>query len=244
MVAVKTEDVSFMGADTTASKSFIAYDSNKAGKLPVVLVVPEWWGLNDYAKNRAKQLAKLGYFAMAVDMYGDGKQGNDPAAAQALATPFYKDADKGNAILAAALQKAKSYAQADADKTVIIGYCFGGSMALNAARSGMDITGAVSFHGGLNTGVLPQKGMKAQVLVCHGKADSMVPEADVASFKKQMDSVGATYTFKEYADATHAFSNPDATENGKKFRINIAYNEAADKASWQDMKDFFATIFK
>lgn len=239
---IKTEDFNFT-ADSVNSKSFVAYDAAKKDKAPIILVVPEWWGLNDYARGRAKQLADLGYFAVAVDLFGDDKIAKSPDEAKAFTASYYGNPAKGNILLAAALAKAKTYAQADTSKTAIIGYCFGGSMALNAARSGMNLTGVVSFHGGLKTGVLPIKGMKAQVLVCHGGADVFVPAADVDAFKKQMDSVGATYTFKVYDSATHAFTNPEADENGKKFSMPIKYNPAADKASWQDMKDFFAKIF-
>lgn len=240
---IKTEDISFM-VDSLNSKSFVAYDAAKKDKMPIVIIVPEWWGIGDYVKGRAKQLAALGYFAFAVDFYGDAKQGEDPKTAGELSGPFYKDANKGNAIIAAALAKAKTYSQADGSKTAVIGYCFGGSMALNYARIGNDVTGVVSFHGGLNTGVLPVKGMKADVLVCHGLADTFVPEADAVAFKKQMDSVGAIYTFKEYANATHAFTNPNADEKAKKFNMPISYNAEADKASFADMKAFFEKIFK
>jgi dienelactone hydrolase len=124
-----------------------------------------------------------------------------------------------------------------------IGYCFGGTQVLNMAKLGSPLAGVVSFHGGL-AGVPADKNLlKAAILVCHGEADSFVPAADVAQFKKQMDSIGANYTFKTYANATHAFTNPAATENGKKFKMPIEYNAAADSASWSDMKTFFGKIF-
>lgn len=221
---------------------FVAYDANKEGKRPAILVAPEWWGLNDYTRSRAKQLAELGYIAMAVDMYGDGKIGNDPKEAQALATPYYKDPTLTKKVLDAAINKLKTFAQADTSKMAAIGYCFGGFVVLNAAKLGAGLKGVVSFHGGL-TGVPPNKDLlKAKILVCHGAADEF-ENSHVAEFKKQMDSVGADYVFKEYPNATHAFSNPAATENGKKFNMPIAYNAAADSASWNDMKEFFKKIF-
>lgn len=240
--SVKEEQVSYTAKNTTL-KSYVAYDENQQGKRPVVLIVPEWWGLTDYPRKRAEMLANLGYLAMAVDMYGDGKIANNPSEAQSAATPFYTNPQLGKERLDAALAKAKTLPQADASKAVVIGYCFGGSMALNYAKLGAPVLGAVSFHGGLE-GVPPQKGTKAAFLICHGAADSFVPEAQVAAFKKSMDSAGVAYTFKAYDGATHAFTNPDATKKGAEFKMPIRYNGAADTASWNDMKEFFGKILK
>jgi dienelactone hydrolase len=221
---------------------WVAYDENVKEKRPAILVIPEWWGLNDYTKSRAKQLAGLGYVAMAVDMYGDGKLGTDPKEAQQLATPYYKDPVLAKTHIDVAIEKIKTFPQTDISKIAAIGYCFGGSVVLNAAKLGAGLKGVVSFHGGLS-GVAPNKDLlKAKILVCHGGADEF-ENPNVAEFKKQMDSVGADYTFKIYPNATHAFSNPAATETGKKFNMPIAYNAAADSASWNDMKAFFKKIF-
>jgi dienelactone hydrolase len=241
--AIKAEVVSYT-ADSATLSGYIAYDSNLRTKLPVVLIVHEWWGLNDYVKSRARQLAALGYLAMAVDMYGDGKMGNNPEEAGKLAMPFYTNTALAKNRFDAALAKVKSWPQADTEKIAAIGYCFGGAMVLNMARLGEPLKGVVSFHGGL-AGVPANKDLlKAKVLVCHGADDKFVSAAEVATFKKQMDSIGADYSFKEYAGATHAFSNPDATEWGQKFKIPIAYNAAADTASWKEMKSFFEKIFR
>jgi dienelactone hydrolase len=240
--AIKEEPVTYTANGTTL-KGYIAYDSSKQGRRPIVLVVPEWWGMTEYPRMRAKQLAELGYFAMAIDMYGDGKIAPDPQQAQSMAMPFYKNPQQGKARVDAALAKAKTFPQADTSQTAAIGYCFGGSMVLNAAKMGSDFDGVVSFHGGLE-GVAPDKNkLKAKILVCHGGADSFVPQSQVDAFKKSMDSVGADYTFKVYPNATHAFTNPKATENGEKFKMPIKYNGAADTASWNDMKEFFGRIF-
>lgn len=240
VTAVKEEAVMY-SANGTTLKGYVAYDEKKAGPRPVILVVPEWWGLTDYPRMRAKKLAELGYLAMAVDMYGDGKIADNPKDAQAYATPFYTNPQLGKERLDAALAKVKTFAQADSTQAVAIGYCFGGSMVLNYAKLGAPVAGVVSFHGGLQT-VPPQKGTKAQFLICHGEADSFVPQTQVDAFKKSMDSAGVGYTFKTYPNATHAFTNPDATANGKKFNMPISYNGAADTASWNDMKAFFAKI--
>lgn len=239
---VKEEAVTIQ-ADTATMNSYVAYDASTQGRRPIVLVVPEWWGLNDYPRQRARQLAELGYFAMAVDLYGGGRTAANPQEAQTMATPFYQNPQLGKARIDAALAKARTYPQADTAQTAAIGYCFGGSMVINAANLGSDLDGAVSFHGGLQV-VPPQKDkLKAKYFIAQGGADSFVPEAQVKAFRKSMDSAGAQYTFKTYPNATHAFTNPAATETGKKFNMPIRYNGAADTASWNDMKAFFGTVF-
>ena len=241
--SIKTEIVTY-NADDITMYGYVAYDSTIKGTRPVVLVVPEWWGFTDYVKRRARQLAALGYLAMAVDMYGDGKVAATPAEAGALAGPFYKDPQMAKRHFDAALERIKQFPEADANNIAAIGYCFGGGIALNVARLGENLKGVVSFHGNL-VGVPADKDLlKAKILVCHGEADKFVKPADVALFKQQMDSIGANYTFKSYPDATHAFTNPDATALGKKFSMPIEYNEAADKASWKDMRTFFKELFK
>jgi len=234
----------FISAGGTRLNSFVTYDSSHAGKRPVVLVIPEWWGLNQYPRDRARQLAQLGYMAVAVDMYGNGTTAADPGAAMQLATPFYQDPQMGKARIDAALAAARALPQADTGRTAAIGYCFGGSMVLNAAKLGSDLDGVVSFHGGLEGPAPDRNLLKARVLVAHGGADSMVPPVQVDAFKKSMDSVNAAYSFKVYPDATHAFTNPAATEAGEKFKIPIRYNREADQQSWADMKNFLQEIFK
>jgi dienelactone hydrolase len=239
---LKEETVSYT-VDSLKLNSYVVYDENKQGPRPAVLVVHEWWGLNDYVKRRARMLAELGYIAMAVDMYGNGRMGNDPGAAQALAMPYYSHPDMAKKIFDAALVEFKKNPNVDTTRIAGMGYCFGGGIMLNLARMGEPLKGVVSFHGGL-VGTPADKNLtKAEILVCHGDSDSFVPPAQVALFKKQLDSIGKNYTFKSYPGATHAFTNPDATELGKKFKLPIAYNAAADTASWNDMKEFFGKIF-
>ncbi|MEO6682330.1 MAG: dienelactone hydrolase family protein, partial [Ginsengibacter sp.] len=223
-------------------KALYAYNENQKGIRPAILVVPEWWGLNDYAKSRAKQLAELGYVAMALDVYGDGKTGDNPDDASKLSTPYYNEPSLSKVIMEAAQEKLKTYPQVDGTKMAAIGYCFGGGIVMNAAKLGIDMKGVVSFHGGLK-GVTPDKEKtKAKILVCHGAADEFeIP--NVESFKKEMDDSGVDYIWKEYAGAQHAFTNPNATDRGKRFQMPISYNEAADKTSWEDMKQFFKDIF-
>ena len=242
-VKIKEDNVTYK-LDTLNMSGFIAYDENSDKKRPAVLVIHEWWGLNDYTKRRAKQLAELGYIAMAIDLYGNGKQADNPGDAGKLAGAFYGSPQTAKARFDAALAKLKEYSQVDTSNIAVIGYCFGGSMALNIAKLGENLKGVVSFHGNL-AGVPANKDLlKASVLVCHGEADSFVKPEEVAQFKKQMDSIKADFTFKSYPGATHAFTNPEATEKGKKFNIPIAYNAAADSASWNDMKEFFGKVLR
>lgn len=238
-----TEEVVVYQSAGVALKGVVAFDPRIAGKRPVVLIVPEWWGLNDYAKMRAGELAALGYLAMAVDMFGDGMIAANPTEAAAYTRPFYQDPQLGKTRLDAAIAKIKSYPQADTARIAAIGYCFGGFIVLNAAKLGAGLQGVVSFHGGLGGVPADKKLLKAKILVCHGGADQFVPRKDVDGFKQQMDSIGADYVFKSYPGATHAFTNPDATRTGKEFDLPIEYNAVADKASWKDMTAFFDRIF-
>jgi dienelactone hydrolase len=241
--AIKEQPISYAG-DGITMNGYIAYDTSNENKRPAILIVPEWWGLNDYPKMRARELAKMGYIAMAMDMYGNGLVADSPAAAGKLAMPFYSNPQKAKARIDAALVALKSYMQTDTGKIALIGYCFGGGMVLNAARLGEDVKGVVSFHGNLIGAPAKKDLLKASILVCHGADDQFVKPEEVSTFKKQMDSIHANYTFRSYPGSTHAFTNPASTATGKKFNLPIAYNAAADSASWKDMKAFFDTIFK
>jgi len=239
---IKEEPVTY-SIDSLNMNNYLAFDENVEGKRPAVLVIHEWWGLNDYTKRRAKMLAEMGYIAMAVDMYGNERMGNDPGAAQNLAMPYYQHPDMAKKIFDRAVEELRKNPNVDQTKMAGIGYCFGGGMLLNFVRMGESLNGIVSFHGSL-LGTPANKDLtKAEILVCHGEADSFV-NAEVAPFKKQMDSIGKSYTFKSYPGATHAFTNPEATETGKKFNMPIEYNAAADSASWNDMREFFGRIFR
>ena len=240
---IKEDNITYTG-DNVTMNGYVVYDENKEGTRPAVLVIHEWWGLNDYSKQRAKQLAGLGYIAMALDMYGNGKTADNPDSAGKLATPFSKNPQMMKARFDAALEKLKTYAQTDPNKIAVIGYCFGGGQSLNLARLGEDLKGAVSFHGSLIGVPLDKSKLKADILVCHGAADPFVPQDEVNKFKQQMDSAGAKYTFKAYEGAVHAFTNPNATAMGEKFKIPIKYDAAADSASWNDMKEFLARVFQ
>ncbi len=240
---LKEENITYT-ADGVSMNGFVVYDESMEGTRPAVLVVPEWWGLNEYGMMRARELAKLGYIAMAIDMYGNGKKAETPDSAGAFATPFYQNPQMAKTRIEAAIAKIKSYTQTDAANVAAVGYCFGGAMVLNTARMGIDLKAVVSFHGNLVGTPLNKELLKSQVLVCHGAADPFVPAEEVTKFKTEMDSAGVAYAFKAYPDAVHAFTNPNATAMGEKFKIPIKYNAAADTASWKDMKEFLSGVFK
>lgn len=239
---IKEEAVTYT-SDNLTSKGYVVYDENKRGKRPGVIVVHEWWGVGDYERKRARQLAEMGYIALVADMYGDGKTADNPQKAMALATSFDKNLKRSREGIDGALKKLKGYPETDTANIAAIGYCFGGGVVLNAAKLGANLKGVVSFHGNLSGVPARKELLKAKVLVCHGEADKFVSLKDITAFKKSLDSIGADYTFKTYDNATHAFTNPASTETGKKFSMPIEYNAAADSASWNDMKVFFGRIF-
>ena len=243
---VVTKTIEYKDGDVTC-KGFLAYVpqemEQKLPPRPGVLVVPEWWGLNDYAKNRAKQLAELGYVAFVADMYGDGKVVTDPKEAGALATPLRGDRKKLRARAIAGLEAFKKQADdanLDVKKLAAIGYCFGGTTVLELARGGADLVGVVSFHGGLDMPDPAPAAVKAKILICHGADDPMVPPEQVQGFVTELQKAKADYQVNWYANSVHAFTNPEADS----FKIpGIGYNKLADQRSWVAMKDFFAEIF-
>ncbi len=240
--SIKTQEVSYSVGNTTM-KGFLAWDDTTPAKRPGILVVHEWWGLNDYARSRAKQLAELGYTAFAVDIYGDGKAAEHPKDAGALAASVMKDPQVALARLQAALDVLKSQPTVDPEKIAAIGYCMGGAIVLNAVRQGMDLDAVASFHGSLG-GLMPIKGpMKAKILVCHGAADSFNPPEKVAAFQEEMTGAKADFKFIAYPGAKHGFTNPAADELGKKFQLDIAYNADADTNSWKELQKLLQAVF-
>ena len=232
-------------ADSLTLKGYLAYDNSVKENRPGILVVHEWWGNNDYPKKRAEMLAQLGYVAFAVDMYGNGKVVDNPGDAGKMAGETMSNPATLKARFAAALELLKKNPNVDPDRIGAIGYCYGGGVALNMACAGLDLRGVVSFHGSLAAVTPAKRGeVKATLLVCNGASDKFNSEEAIKKFKAGMDSAKAVYKFIDYPDAVHAFTNPAATEAGKKFNIPIAYNEKADKKSWADMKEFFEMVFK
>ncbi len=203
-----------------------------------VLLVHEWWGLNEYPKVRAKQLAKDGFIAICLDMYGADIVVDNPTDAGKLAVEVYADPNILNKRFQAGYTAAMKVKGVNSERVAAIGYCFGGTVVLNAAKMGANLDAVVSFHGGLQGPKLEKGKLKASVLVCNGAADSFVPQADIDQLDMEMKANQADYTFINYADATHAFTNPFSTEVGKKFGIPIAFNESADMKSYADFLDF------
>jgi dienelactone hydrolase len=226
-------------------KGYLAYDANIQGKRPGVLVVHEWWGLNDYARMRARMLAELGYTALAVDMYGDGKQAMHPDDAGKFSSEVMKNFDAGKARFLAALDLLKQQPTVDPTRIAAIGYCFGGGVVLNMARQGVDLQGVASFHGSL-TAIKPAQpgGIRAKILVLNGADDKFITAQQIDSFKQEMTAAGADFKFISYPGAVHSFTSREADELGKKFNMPIAYNADADRESWEELKNFLRTIFK
>jgi dienelactone hydrolase len=242
--AVQGKEVSYHANGTTL-KGYIAYDDAVKGKRPGILVIHEWWGHNEYARRRARMLAELGYTALAVDMYGDGKQAHHPAEAGKFASEVSKNAVLAKARFDAAYSLLSQESTVDASNIAAVGYCFGGSVALNMARIGEPLKAVVSFHGGLGTDTPAVAGMvKARIASFTGEDDPMIPAAQVASFRQEMDKAGVTYKVVTYPGAKHAFTNPDADKYGQEFKLPLAYNVAADKDSWQEGLAFLAEAFK
>jgi dienelactone hydrolase len=239
---IRTETVTYTAGGATLV-SYLAWDASQEGPRPGIVVFGEWWGLNDYQKRRARQLAELGYVALAADMYGDGNVAADATEAATLMNGLFADMDGTSAKVRAAAEQLARRPEADPARLGAMGYCLGGALALHAARLGLDLRGVASFHGSLGKTHPAQKGdVKARVLVCHGEDDSFVSAEEQAGFRQEMDDLGVDYKFVAYPGAKHGFTNPDATENGVKYNLPLAYNEDVDRESWQEMKAFWAEV--
>ena len=240
---IVTREVSYKQGDTVM-KGLVAYDDSIKAERPGVLVIHEWWGHNAYARKRARMLAELGYTALAVDMYGDGKTADHPEDAGKFSSAVGGNLPLAKARYDAALETLRQQPGVDTDKIAAIGYCFGGGILLNMARMGTDIDGVVSYHGSVATRSPAKKGeIKTRVRVFNGADDPFVKTEQIEAFKKEMESAGVDYKFVNYPGAVHSFTNPDADAYGKKFKLPLAYNEKADKDSWLQTQAFFKEIF-
>lgn len=222
-------------------KGYLAYDDQIKTARPGVLVVHEWWGHNDYTRKRARMLAELGYVALAVDMYGNGRRAAHPKDASKFSSEVMQNMEGMKARFLAAMNILKNNKNVDSTQIAAIGYCFGGGVVLAMAREGTPLKAVTSFHGMLATQHPAEPGkVQAKVLVCNGADDSFVSQEDISNFKQEMETANVDYKFVNYPGAVHGFTNPGATDMGKKFNISIAYNEKADKESWEDMKKLFS----
>jgi len=241
--ALQEEQVEYQAGDKTL-KGYLVYDDALEMPRPGVLVVHEWWGLNDYARKRARMLAELGYTAFAVDMYGDGKTADHPDTAGRFSSEVRENWQQGKARFMAAYDLLAGHAKTDGERIGAIGYCFGGGVVLHMAREGVELEGVVSFHGSLGTDRPARPGeVRADVLVYNGAEDPFVTPEQIEAFKAEMESANVDYEFVSLAGAKHSFTNPGATENGEKFGLPLEYNAEADKKSWNGMKAFFDEVF-
>jgi len=241
---IKGEPVEYKAGGVTM-KGYLAYDENIKGKRPGVLVVHEWWGQNEYARKRARMLAELGYTALAVDMYGEGKQATHPDDAAKFSSETMKNFDTAKARFEAAMAFLKKQRTVDPERIAAVGYCFGGGVVLNMARQGEDLKAVASFHGSLAAVKRATAGkVKAKIRVYNGEDDKFSPQQAIDAFMQEMRDAKVDFQFINYPGAIHSFTNPDADELGKKFGLPMAYNAEADKRSWEDMTNFFTEVFK
>jgi len=239
--ALRTQVVEYKHGDVVL-EGYLAYDDAVKGKRPGIIVVHEWWGLNPYARMRTEQLAKLGYIAFAIDMYGKSVRAKDPAEAGTLSGIFRGNRPLMRSRANAGLEVLRNHPLADVNRIAAIGYCFGGTVVLEMARSGAELAGVVSFHGGLSTpNPSDAKNIKGKVLVLHGADDPAVPPDQVIAFQDELRKAGVDWQMVSYGGAVHSFTNPEAGNDPSR---GAAYNEKADKRSWEAMKTFFGEIFK
>jgi dienelactone hydrolase len=238
--AVKGEEVSYSDGSTTL-KGYLAYDDATTAKRPGVLVVHEWWGHNEYARKRARMLAEMGYLALAVDMYGDGKTADHPKDAGAFAKGVGKDARPRFEAAMAVLERHPLYADG---QIAALGYCFGGSQVLNMARKGLPLKGVVSYHGSLATKRPAEPGaVKARVAVFTGAADPMIPAEQGAGFEEEMERAGVDYFLVSYPGVKHSFTNPEADDFARRFDMPLGYDPQADQDSWAKTEVFLGELF-
>lgn len=243
LAEIKTEEVSYQ-IDGQTFNGFYAYDAEQPGKRPGVLVVHEWWGQNDYARKRATDLAKEGYAAFALDMYGEGKVADHPDEAKAFMMATFEKAETVPQRFDAAYDWLQQQPQVQSEQMAAIGYCYGGGVVLGMARAGKDLDAVVSFHGSLAAQSPAEAGtVKAKVAVYTGAQDPMVPPEQVQAFEEEMQNAGVDYSLTSYPNAVHSFTNPGATAVGEKTGMPLAYDAEADADSWQGMLEIFEQIF-
>ena len=237
---IKSQVVNYSDGDTEL-QGHIYWDTAVAGKRPAILVVHEWWGLNEYAQQRAKMLARRGFVAFAADMYSKGKLTDHPKEAGEWATAIRSNVDLWQRRANLALAQLRAHPEVDQTRLAAIGYCFGGSTVMQLAYSGADIKGIVSFHGSLPPATDEQgQQIKAKILVAHGAVDPFIPAERIAAFQAALEKAGADWQMIYYAGAQHSFTDPAADAHGLD---GAAYNANADRRSWGTMQAFFREIF-
>lgn len=238
---IQTKTVEYRDGDQVM-RGYLAYDDAIEGKRPGVLVIHEFWGLNDYARKRARMLAELGYVAFAADMYGEGRESTHAQEASAWAGEVRAQQSVLRARAIAGLNTLKEQPNVDASRLAAIGYCFGGSAVLQLAYSGADVKAVVSFHGHpMPPAEEEHAGIKATIVVCNGANDTAISAEQVQAFEQAMKKAGADWMFVNYGNAVHSFTNPSA--DGKR-SANSKYNPEADRRSWALMKSLFVERFE
>jgi len=241
---LKTEELKYAVGDDRFT-GYLAYDDATSGERPGVLVVHEWWGQNAYARKRAEMLAELGYTALAVDMYGEGKVADHPDDAKKFMQAVVSNMPVAEQRFNTAKTLLQNHPTVDGEQLAAIGYCFGGGIVLHMARAGAELDGVVSFHGTLGTEKPAQAGaVKAEVLAFTGADDPFAPPEQVKAFEEEMRSAGATYELVSFPGVKHSFTNPGADKIAETYGMPLAYDEAADKASWAQMQQFFDKLFE
>lgn len=237
---VQTQIINYQDGDTPL-QGYLSWDDSIKGKRPGVLVVHEWWGLNDYARQRTEMLAELGYVAFAVDMYGKDQVTQHPEQANAWMSKITENVDHWQQRAQLGLEQLKAHKLVDSDKTAAIGYCFGGATVMQLAYSGADVDGVVSFHGSLPAATEAQyDNINAKILAAHGNADPFVPAEQVTAFKQSLEAAGADWQLLSFGGVKHSFTNPGSNVYGLDA---LVYDEDADRRSWLAMQNFFSEIF-
>lgn len=237
--AVQSKAVTYTDEDTKLT-GYLYWDDAKTGKRPGVLVIHEWWGLNDYAKKRARMLAELGYVAFAADMYGDNQVTDSPKQAGEWMQEITADVEGWRERAGLGLKQLIDSGMVDAERTAAIGYCFGGATVLHMSYASLPVKGVVSFHGALPAAPEEAKGnIKPRILVLHGQADSFIAPEVVTNFRNKLDAAGADWEMNTYGGARHGFTNPNAGARGMD---NLKYDPTADARSWARMQSFFDEI--
>jgi dienelactone hydrolase len=243
--AVKEKAVTYKDGDTTM-KGFVVYDDANKGKQPGIILVHEWWGITKHMHNEARRFAQEGYTVLIADMYGDAKTASNPKDAGALAGSVMKNPKAMESRFNAARAELAKQPSVDGSRIGASGYCFGGAVVINMARAGADLAAVAGFHAslGLNTPPPAPGTVKAKVLVLNGADDPFVKPEQYAALKQDMQAANADYRVVEYPGAVHAFTNPEATELGKKFNLPLAYNAKANKEAKAEADKLFAATLK
>lgn len=243
LAEMQTETIDYKIGDTTFT-GYLAWDNEVEGKRPGVLVVHEWWGHNEFARDQAERLAAAGYTAFALDMYGSGKLADHPDTAQKFMQEATRDIEQVKARFLKAKEILQNHQSVDSARIAAQGYCFGGAVVLNMARLGVDLDGVVSYHGALGSPLTAKPGeVKARVQVYTGGADKMVPSDQVAGLVKEMQDAGVDLTLVSFPGVLHSFTNPGADKVAEEFGMPIGYDEEAANRSWEGTMRFYEQIF-